>query len=326
MCVVTLLVILLLIGLIVKVRPYIEFPSGRLSRPYDRTRSKPLTSMGDDQFIELAFGRVHYIYRSSSSSSQQSSLNVFVHGFSIPMQMWQNVFQSVVEMDEPCLVFDLYGRGWSDAPPHPMTVDLFVSQLTELLYALNLPYATYNLFGVSMGGVIVQRFAELHPQRVSKLILCCSAGLKVVQPPEILLSLLAIPFLGAAIFKKVMTKRDNKAVRSQWAYPDRDAYREFQELFRQACNEHPGYVRSLFSTVRSFDFQSIKRPIENFHRPTLILWGDRDTLVPVENAYRYQHFYPHASLKIIAGANHSLLIEHGDEAADAIRDFLQKNN
>jgi len=326
MFVVIFICVLFVIGLLVKFRPYFEFPSGRLSRPYDRQRSNPLTSMGDDQFIELAFGRVHYIYRSSTSTNKQTSLNIFVHGFSIPMQIWRNVFQSVVEMDEPCLVFDLYGRGWSDSPNVPMTVDLFVSQLTELLYALNLSYSTYNLFGVSMGGVIVQRFAELYPQRVSKMILCCSAGIQVVQPPKILLSCLSIPLLGATVFKKIMTKPNNKSVRSQWAYPDRDAFREYEKLFRQACDEHPGYLRSLYSTIQSFNFQSIKRPLVNFHGPILILWGDKDTLIPVENAYRYQQLYPHASFKIISGANHSLLIEHGDEAVETIRNFLQQNN
>jgi pimeloyl-ACP methyl ester carboxylesterase len=311
------------VGLVLKFRERFAFQYGRLSRPYYLSSSTSLTRMGNDQFIELSFGKVHYIYRASSIPS--STLNIFVHGFSIPMEIWEDVFQSVAEKNQACLILDLYGRGWSDAPFVPMNVDLFVSQLAELLYALNLPYEKYNLFGVSMGGVIVQRFTELYPSRVSKLILCCSAGLNAVIPSKFLMSILAIPILGPMLFKLVMTRGDNKSVRSQWAYPDRDQYKRYMKLFQQTCKEHPGYLQSLFSTIFYFDFQSASKSIELIEKlniPILIIWGDQDSLIPVENAYRYHRLYKNSSLKIIPGANHSLLIEHSKETIEAIKTFL----
>ena len=104
------------VGLIYKFRERLAFQYGRLSRPYNPTFAIPLTRMGSDQFIELSFGKVHYIYRPSSRSSS-STLNIFVHGFSIPMEIWQDVFQSLVKDNHSCLVFDLYGRGWHANPP-----------------------------------------------------------------------------------------------------------------------------------------------------------------------------------------------------------------
>jgi len=312
------------IGLILKFRERLAFQYGRLSRPYNHTSTMALTRMGSDQFIELSFGKVHYIYRSSTTSSSPT-LNIFVHGFSIPMEIWQDVFQSLVNDNQPCLIFDLYGRGWSDAPYVPMNVDLFVSQLAELLYALNLPYEKYNLYGVSMGGVIVQRFTELYPSKVSKLILCCSAGLNSVKPPMILMSILSIPILGPMLFKFVMQLGDSKSVRSQWAFPDNDKYQQYKNLFKETCKQHPGYLRSLFSTIFYFDFQSALKSVEFIEKlniPVLILWGDKDTLIPVENAYRYHKLYKNSSLTIISGANHSLLIEHSKEAIKAVKTFL----
>jgi len=280
--------------------------------------------MGTDQFIELSFGKVHYIYRPSSSTT--TTLNIFVHGFSISMEIWQDVFQSLVNDDHSCLVFDLYGRGWSDAPFMPMNVDLFVSQLTELLYALNLPYKKYNLYGVSMGGVIIQRFTELYPSKVSKLILCCSAGLNSLKPSKILMVLLSITIIGPILFKLVMQRGDNKSIRSQWAYPDRDEYKKYMKLFQQTCKQHPGYLRSLFSTIFHFDFQSSLKStefIDKLNLPILIIWGDRDTLIPVENAYRYHKLYKNSLLTIVSGANHSLLIEHSEQAIQSIKTFLK---
>ena len=310
------------VGLVYKFRERLAFQYGRLTRSYD---SMKISRMGKNQFIELSFGKVHYIYSSSSSSS---TLNIFVHGFSIPMEIWQDIFQSFVNDNQPCLIFDLYGRGYSDAPAVPMNVDLFVSQLAELLYALNLPYEKYNLFGVSMGGVIVQRFTELYPSKVSKLILCCSAGLNNVPPSKYLKLILSIPILGPLLFKIFMSRSDSKTVRSQWAYPDSDKYHTYIQLFRDACKQHPGYLRSLFSTVFNFNFNSMLNSIESIEKlniPILIIWGDKDALIPIENGYRYHKLYKKSVLKIIPGANHSLLIEHSDQAIEAMKRFLKEN-
>ncbi|CAF1434116.1 unnamed protein product [Adineta ricciae] len=315
------------VGLIYKFRDRLGFLSGRLSRQLNSKSSSALTSMDSDEFIELSFGKVHYIYRSSIDPS--STLNVFVHGFSIPMEIWQDVFQSLSNDNQSCLIFDLYGRGWSDAPDVPMNVDLFVSQLVELLFALKLSHEKYNLFGVSMGGYIVQRFTELYPSRVSKLVLCCSAGLNNPKPSPVLLSILSVPVLGPALFKLVMQRGDSDKIRSQWAYPGSDKYKQYVDLFLKACKHHPGYLRSLLSTILYFDFDSALNSIQTVNKlniPILIIWGDKDTLIPVENGYRYHQLYKNSSLTIVPGANHSLLIEHSNEAIRAIKPFLNEKN
>ncbi|CAF1128310.1 unnamed protein product [Rotaria magnacalcarata] len=313
------------VGFIYKYREHFTFPGGRLSRPYCPASQIALTCMGTDQFVELSFGKVHYIYRPSTTVTSSSKLNIFVHGFSIPMEIWQSVFQKVVNDNHSCLIFDLYGRGWSDAPFLPMNVDLFVSQLAELLYALNLPYEKYNLFGVSMGAVIVQRFTELYPSKVSKLILCSGAGLNVLRPPMFLISILSIPIVGPILFRLTMQQNDSKMVRAQWAYPEKDEYEQFKRLFQLACKQHPGYLRSLYSTIFDFNFQLSSKSIESIEKlriPILIVWGDKDTLTPVKNAYRYHRLYKRSILHIVPGANHSLLIEHPQEALEAIEPFL----
>jgi pimeloyl-ACP methyl ester carboxylesterase len=313
----TLLTLLIIcIALLIKFRARLAFATGRLSRV-----SNPIAS--DGRFIELSFGKVHYLYRASTKAS--STVNIFVHGFSIPMQIWQHAFQAMADDGQACLTFDLYGRGWSDAPDVPMNVDLFVSQLAELLYALDLPYDRYNLLGVSMGGMIVQRFTELYPKRVSALVLCCAAGLNTVSPPPLLMFIMSIPILGPLLFKFVMTRPNSPSVRAQWAFPDRDTFQEYQQTFLRACVEHRGYLRSLFSTVRLFDFQSAMKSataINKLNLPVLVLWGDKDALIPVENAYRYHQLYTQSTLSIVPGANHSLLIEHPNETTEAIKTLL----
>ncbi|CAF1007689.1 unnamed protein product [Rotaria sordida] len=322
-----LFLIILICIILFKLHDYLTFQRGRLSRSYDRTSTTPITKMGPDQFIELSFGTVHYIYHPSSSSSLSLPLNIFVHGYSTPMEMWQYIFPTFVKDNQPCLIYDLYGRGWSDAPYVPMNIDIFVCQLAELLYALNLSYEKYNLFGVSMGGAIIQRFTELYPSRVLKLILCCPAGLNLVKPSKIRMFMISLPIIGPIVFKYVMKHHDDEKERLQWAFPDKEYYKEYKNLFRLGCQQHPGYLRSLFSTLTNFNFESSLKSIEfiaKLNIPILIIWGDNDTLIPVENAYRYHQLYKNSSLTIIPGATHMLLLEHTQQIIDSIRAFFEK--
>lgn len=281
--------------------------------------------MGADKFIELSFGTVHYIYHPGAPALP---LNIFVHGYSTPMEMWQYIFPVFANANQPCLVFDLYGRGWSDCPDVPMNVDIFVSQLAELLYALNLPYEKYNLFGVSMGGAIIQRFTELHPSKVSKLILCCAAGLNLNKPSKARMFLLSLPIFGPMVFKYIMTHHDDDKERLQWAFPDKEQYEFAKRLFRLGWQQHPGYLRALFSTVTNFDFESSLTSIEfiaKLNIPVLIIWGDKDKLIPVNNAYRYHQLYKNSSLTIIPGGTHMILLEHYETIIDATRKFFEEN-
>ena len=321
-----LLLVFIILGslILLKLHNRFTFQHGRLTRPYDRTSTQPITRMGSDQFIELSFGTVHYIYHPSLSSLP---LNIFIHGYSTPMEMWEDIYLSLVKDNQPCLVFDLYGRGWSDSPHIPMNIDIFVSQLAELLYALNLSYEKYNLYGVSMGGPIIQRFTELYPNRVSKLILCCSAGLKLNKPSKFLMFILSMPILGPLAFKYTMQRGNEEKDRSRWAFPQSEKYKEYKKLFQLGWQQHPGYLRALFSTLTNFDFESSRKSIEIISKlniPILIIWGDKDPLIPIENAYRYHQLYKNSTLEIIPDATHMLLLEHSQPIIDAIKDFLKK--
>ncbi|CAF3707256.1 unnamed protein product [Rotaria sp. Silwood1] len=320
--------IIILICIIVFIlHDYLTFQRGRLSRSRDQISATPITKMGPDQFIELSFGTVHYIYHPSSSSTSLP-LNIFVHGYSTPMEMWQYIYPTFVNDNQPCLIYDIYGRGWSDAPHVPMNIDIFVCQLAELLYALNLPYEKYNLFGVSMGGAIIQRFTELYPSRVSKLILCCSAGLNLKKPSKIRMLLLFLPIIGPIVFKYVMKHHDDEKERLHWTFPDKEYYNEYNQLFQLGWQQHPGYLRSLFSTLTNFDFEGSLKTIEfiaKLNIPILIIWGDKDTLIPVNTAYRFHQLYKNSSLTIIPNATHMLLLEHAQQIIKSIQDFFEKH-
>ena len=75
------------------------------------------------------------------------------------------------------LVFDNYGRGYSDRPKGKQDKEFFINQLDELLDKLDLNKEKFELVGYSMGGAIASAYAARNPDRLKKLTLLASAGM-----------------------------------------------------------------------------------------------------------------------------------------------------
>ncbi|CAF1269830.1 unnamed protein product, partial [Didymodactylos carnosus] len=289
-------------------------------------RSRTQLNIGHEKFIRLSFGVVRYTYL-NTNITKNSPLNVFVHGFSTGMDLWRDVATALHKQGQRCLVFDLYGRGWSDSPDIKMNAELFVNQIVELLYSLNITDKSFNLYGVSMGGVIVQLFTKLYPEKVSKLILCCPAGLSVNRPTGIKALLLSLPIIGPVVFKKSIPFLE-KSAKLQWIDSNSELLQLYSENFRQCYRQHKGYLRSLYSSLIHFPWDTIQTIAQKINSDEkcpkiLILWGDKDTMIDISDAHRYHKLYnQNSTLVIIPNANHSFLVEQSDAAISAIVQFL----
>ncbi len=58
--------------------------------------------------------------------------------------------------------------------------------------------------------------------------------------------------------------------------------------------------------------------------PTLIVWGDRDDIIPVQHAYDAHELLPESRLEIFEGAGHFLHVEHPARFAAMLRDFVER--
>lgn len=92
---------------------------------------------------------------------------VIVHGGTLGSLAYQQYVAPLVAVGYDVILYDQYGRGFSDRPAAPMSIDLMRRQLHDLLDALAIERA--HLFGVSFGGAVIARFAAEHPERVKGL-------------------------------------------------------------------------------------------------------------------------------------------------------------
>jgi pimeloyl-ACP methyl ester carboxylesterase len=144
-------------------------------------------------FIALSKGSVHY----QTGGDVDSQPVVLVHGFSVPMYIYDSTFNALVNAGFRVLRFDLWGRGYSSRPLVDYNLDLFIEEVRELADSLRLA-KPIDLVGVSMGGTIVAGFASKYPGLVRNVILIDPHAIKKNITP------VSIPLIGdyfAAAFR-----------------------------------------------------------------------------------------------------------------------------
>ncbi len=124
-------------------------------------------------FAELSDGITHYRW----IGPVRGPVAVCVHGLTTPSMVWQEIASDLAELGYRVLVYDLYGRGYSDRVRGSYGRDLFQRQLTELLAHEGVT-DDITLIGYSMGGSIATGFAAEQPGRLRRLILLAPAGIE----------------------------------------------------------------------------------------------------------------------------------------------------
>jgi pimeloyl-ACP methyl ester carboxylesterase len=199
-----------------------------------------------------------------------------------------------------------YHPGFGESADDPRVREMhdYVLHYLELLDQLGLKQV--NLVGQSLGGWLAARFAIEHGQRVRRLVLCCPLGLRVPEHPT--LDVFSLP--PEQLLPRMMANQDLLQRRLSQP-PSIDAivgqYREQTSLARVMWE-------------RSYDL-TLERWLHRLSMPTLLLWGEADQVVPVEQAQVWASRLPDARIERLPGAGHLVLQEH-PRAAEAVRDFL----
>ncbi|KAI0941145.1 hypothetical protein AcV7_002788 [Taiwanofungus camphoratus] len=129
-------------------------------------------------YVELPHGTVRYWLVGPHNGTRV----VLIHGLSVPAIIWKDVAPALAASGFRVLLYDLYGRGYSDAPQTTYDAGLYTTQLALLMQYVGWDRA--HLAGVSMGGGIAAAFAAHFPHLAgARIALVASTGL--LDPSEI---------------------------------------------------------------------------------------------------------------------------------------------
>ena len=310
---VTLSIILLLLGL-----------------PYFVQMNKLKTLTASDiptagAWVSLKEGNLYYRWHYPDEKVSNNETVVLVHGFSTPHFVWDGMKGFLLDAGYSVLVFDHYGRGYSERPRIKYTRDVFVQSLKELLDSQKISESVH-LVGYSMGGPVVGHFTSEFPDMVESISLIAPAGFMAENPTKdwwIMKPLVGEWFLNVFGSRLVFQGNEEKS-----EPPREDLLALSKKEFIKKVEiqmQYKGFINALLSTARNFNFFSTQEmfgDVGNLNKPILTIWGTEDEVVPFMGRKELTNYIPQSELLILEGGKHDITYAEPSMVGAAIRDFL----
>ena len=132
-------------------------------------------------WVNLSRGNIYFQWHIPEVSEPLKGTIVLVHGFSTPSFVWGGLLDNFLNAGYKVLVYDHYGRGYSERPNIQYDKELYLETLRELIVSQDLQESVH-LVGYSMGGPIVGLYADQYPESTKSTTLIAPAGFSTSIP------------------------------------------------------------------------------------------------------------------------------------------------
>lgn len=214
-----------------------------------------------------------YTYYEEANQKSLLGAVILVHGWSVPSYIWKLTFNKLKEKGYHVVMMDLYGRGNSDNPDLPQTDALRAEQVIQLTLKLAISRAVF--VGLSNGGRIISKIADLNPEKVQ-----------------------ALCYVSASSFKDHDTQMNTKVSLQEInafidTYPSRSAG-QLEDFYKpekfsnwpskyEPLLYHKGFAKALLSTDKNLvSMDGIHQKINTIGIPVYTFWGKHDNVVVYE--------------------------------------------
>jgi pyruvate dehydrogenase E2 component (dihydrolipoamide acetyltransferase) len=288
-------------------------PGGRItSDDVQRTANEHADPSPVESMTRLADGREIHILEAGPTSNLPIA---FIHGLGGSLSSWQFVMGGLAATHR-MIALDLPGHGGSSKLA-PAVADYSVAGLagdiaTTISAGKRKPSV---IVGHSLGGAVALMLAVDHPELVAGLVLIDSAGLGSEIGQE-LLDLMA-GHAGAETARGLLTLffEDQKLVTDrgveEMAGFQEDGGWEAQQAVANAA---------FAGGTQSF---SPEDSLANIDKPVLLIWGENDRVIPLEQAVAALAIFSDAVLKVLPDTGHVPQVERAADVATAIDRFVR---
>ncbi|KAH9947200.1 alpha/beta-hydrolase [Amylocystis lapponica] len=271
-------------------------------------------------YVRLPYGSVRY-WLIGPENGQRI---VLIHGLSVPAIIWKDVGPYLATNGFRVLLYDLYGRGYSDAPQTTYDTTLYTTQLALLMQYVGWDKA--HITGVSMGGGIAAAFVAQFPHlATNRTALIASTGLVDSSELSRTSKFLSSPLMQSSPLY-ILSLYLQHLANSREISDDPIA-----DLIRIQSAYLPGFNPAVASSIRDGPIRSLAPAFTALGRRTrkqggrvLLIWGTADSVVPFSNAARVCALVPSAELLTVPEGGHDLTISHAQEVGRALADFFRK--
>jgi pimeloyl-ACP methyl ester carboxylesterase len=247
-------------------------------------------------------------HRVSYRQAGWGPLVVLIHGITGSSETWAEVIEPLAEK-YTVVAPDLLGHGQSAKPRGDYSLGAYASGIRDLLGALG--HGSGTIVGHSLGGGVAMQMAYQFPERCDRLVLVSSGGLgrevhlmlraATLPGSELVLPMLAssrVLNASAAVgdFLGRLGLRAGPDLEEMWrgfsSLNDRGARAAFIHTLRGIVDPGGQHVNA---TDRLYLAQRV---------PTMLLWGDRDPIIPVAHGRAAQELIPGSRFETFSGAGH----------------------
>jgi len=264
----------------------------------------------DPRFIEINGINTHFTRQGAGEEL------LLIHGFGSSTYTWRRVVDSLAK-DFEADAIDLPGFGLTQALNATPTVEAYVDFINDFMQTLCIDDAVF--MGNSFGGEISWRLALKYPQRVRALILVDAAGYPHESPA--VFKLLRVPLLGEMIAgvnaKWIVRKNLQQVFVADDLVTDAVVDNYYYRLLKEGNRE------TVLARAR-MKADTLYKTLPQIRQPTLIIWGENDSWIPVEFARCFAADIPRAQLAILPDCGHVPQEEKPEEVAKLVRKFWQE--
>jgi pimeloyl-ACP methyl ester carboxylesterase len=290
---------LLLTGLVVLVGCVVRWPASALTTI--ATAALRLRGI-ESRYVQLGPYRIHYFAGGAGEPL------VLVHGLGGRALDFAPIMPALARQHR-VFALDLLGYAASDRPNVDYSVTLETNILRQFLDSQSL--TRVNLAGWSMGGWIALDFAAQAPERVDRLILLDSAGMKFIPTFDLLLF---SPHTMADIreLEKLLTP-----------HPRRIPAFILRDFLRQLRAEDWVIHRTVTNMLTGRELMDGK--VASVTMPVLMVWGKQDVVTPLSIGEAMHRQMPQSVLAVLDGCGHLAPLECHDRVLAEMQRFLLAN-
>ena len=268
-----------------------------------------------------SIGPVRLRYREASAGGPAGAPGLkngrhllFIHGLGSSSDRWLDIPDALALSGFHSVALDLPGFGGSDKPSVNYMIDYFVQVVEGFMRQTGLDDGKTSLIGHSLGGYVAAQIAAERSELVDKLVLIDTSGM--LQGPTPLLEEYAAAAMNPS--KESVRKVFEKMVADPARIPE-----ALVEGFIHRIG-HPGAQAAFQSAYEnSVSTQLGIEKLGRIDKPTLIIWGRKDILIPIQYCELFREAIGNAASYVVEDAGHAPFAEKPAVVCELVHMFLE---
>ncbi|WP_459348334.1 alpha/beta fold hydrolase [Arthrobacter sp. MDB2-24] len=280
-----------------------------------------MSSTADEGFLRVDGIRVRY----RDEGAREKPPVLLLHGIGRSLEDWEGLYGRLAPAHR-VLSVDLPGFGLSERTEGRYSMESMARFVLAALDTLS-EHRPLHVVGNSLGGAVAMKISALEPQRVRSLVLVNSAGFG--KEVTLALRILAVRPIGRRLLKDKSRKAAYRTERS--LFYDKRFVTEERLDHAQEVGRNPGYDDVLLAVARHLGTvrgvrrrwrTQLLRTVAAQRKPTLVVWGDEDRVLPASHLEHARAVFPHAEFHLFEKCGHMPQIEREEEFDALVRQFI----